>query len=73
MVEARIELKGNIKVSVITDLKSGEQKQEGNWDEITCLSAAMNEEAYLRMFKEWATIFIENGISNPKQYFDQFQ
>ena len=27
----------------------------------------MNEEAYLKLFMDWATIFIENGISNPKE------
>jgi hypothetical protein len=24
------------------------------------------KEAYMKLFKDWATIFIENGISNPK-------
>lgn len=27
----------------------------------------MNEKAYMKLFKDWATIFIENGISNPKE------
>lgn len=71
LVEARIEIEGSTKVRVITDLKTGEQKQEGNWDEVIYLSPAMDEEAYLRMFKEWASIFIENGIADPRQYFEQ--
>ncbi|WP_308635799.1 hypothetical protein [Paenibacillus silvisoli] len=70
LVEARIELDGNIKVKVITDLKTGEQKQKGNWDDILCLSPTMNEDTYLKMCKDWAILFIENGISNPKQYFE---
>jgi hypothetical protein len=27
----------------------------------------MNEEAYMKLLMDWATIFIENGISNPKE------
>lgn len=72
LVEARIELEDGIKIKVITDLKTGEQKQEGNWDDIIQLCPSMNEEDYLKMFREWATIFIENGISDPKRYFEQF-
>ncbi|TCM87937.1 hypothetical protein EV294_11618 [Paenibacillus sp. BK033] len=73
LVEARIEQEGNIKMEVITDLKTGEQNQEGNWDDIIQLSPSMTEEDYLKMFQEWASVFIENGISNPKQYFEQYQ
>jgi hypothetical protein len=31
------------------------------------LNSNMNEEAYMKLFMDWATIFIENGISNPKE------
>jgi hypothetical protein len=31
------------------------------------LNSNMNEEAYMKLFKDCATIFIENGISNPKE------
>ena len=72
-VEARIEYEGNVIMKVIIDVPTGKAIKEGSVEEIVHLTPRMSEEAYLRMFKVWAAIFIENGISNPKEYFDQFK
>jgi hypothetical protein len=72
-VEARIEYEGKLIMKVIIDVQTGNAVKEGNIDEIAHLTSNMNEEAYLKMFKDWATIFIENGISSPKDYFEQFK
>lgn len=31
------------------------------------LNSNINEEAYMKLFNDWATIFIENGCSNLKE------
>jgi hypothetical protein len=72
-VEARIEYEGNVIMKVIIDVPTGKAIKEGSVEEIVHLTPNMGEEDYLGMFKDWAAIFIENGISNPKEYFDQFK
>lgn len=72
-VEARIEYEGNTLISVIIEVASGHVIKEGSFEEIVRITPDMSEEVYLKIMKEWATLFIQNGISNPTEYFNKLQ
>lgn len=55
-----------IEIRLITSLCSG-SKLRLDVCLVAHLNSNMNEETYMKLFKDWATIFIENGISNPKE------
>ncbi|MFD1851286.1 hypothetical protein [Oceanobacillus bengalensis] len=60
-----------IQMTVLVDLKSGTVNVEGSVEELK--EIAMDEEFYIKTFKSQAEFFIENNISNPKKYYDQFK
>lgn len=56
-------------MTVIVDLKTETVQVEGDVDELGDLS--MDKDSYIDMFKQNARFFIDNNISNPKEYFDE--
>ena len=56
-------------MTVLVDLKSDSVQVEGDVDALGELS--MDRDSYIDMFKSQAKFFIENNISNPKQYYDE--
>ena len=56
-------------MTVIVDLKTETVQVEGDVDELGELS--MDKDSYIDMFKQNARFFIDNNISNPKEYYDE--
>ena len=56
-------------MTVIIDLKTDTVQVQGDVDDLGDLS--MDRESYIDMFKHLAKLFIENNISNPKEYYDE--
>ncbi|MBW9235153.1 hypothetical protein JQK62_23630 [Leptospira santarosai] len=55
-------------MTVLVDLKTDTVQVEGDVDALGELS--MDRDSYIDLFKTQAKFFIENNISNPKQYYD---
>ncbi|MBD8071583.1 hypothetical protein, partial [Bacillus sp. PS06] len=56
-------------MTVIVDLKKDTVQVQGNVEALGTLS--MDKDSFIDMFKYWAKVFIDNGISNPSDYFDE--
>jgi len=56
-------------MTVIVDLKTETVQVEGDVDELGELS--MDKNSYIDMFRQNARFFIDNNISNPKEYYDE--
>lgn len=56
-------------MTVLVDLKADTVQVEGDVDALGELS--MDRDSYIDMFKSQAKFFIENNISNPKEYYDE--
>lgn len=61
--------KEKIYMTVLVDLKTDTVQVEGDVDALGELS--MDRDSYIDLFKTQAKFFIENNISNPKQYYDE--
>lgn len=71
-VTATISCNNDVKMTVITDLNMNKVYKEGSFDEILALSPSEEEGQYIEIISEWSKVFIENKITNPKKYFEQF-
>jgi hypothetical protein len=69
MVRCIVTYKGKTYLSVIVDVKTDTVVTEGSLDSLG--EKAMEIESYIDMFKRQARFFIENNISNPKDYFEK--
>ncbi|OCA84096.1 hypothetical protein A8F94_15330 [Bacillus sp. FJAT-27225] len=56
-------------MTVFVNLKTGSVQVQGDIDDLGDLS--MDRDAYVDMFKHQAQFFIDNNISNPKEYYDE--
>ncbi|MFT9597413.1 hypothetical protein [Mesobacillus sp.] len=56
-------------MTVFVDLKTDTVQVQGDVDDLGDLS--MDTDSYVDMFKHQAEFFIENNISNPKEYYDK--
>jgi hypothetical protein len=56
-------------MTVLVNLKTDTVQVEGDVDALGELS--MDRDSYIDLFKTQAKFFIENNISNPKQYYDE--
>ncbi|PWA09268.1 hypothetical protein DCC39_13290 [Pueribacillus theae] len=70
-VTGTVSYNDKIYMTVIVDLNFESVEVEGSVEELKEIS--MNEESHIRMFKTEAKFFVENNISNPKEYFEQFK
>ncbi|MGE8080960.1 hypothetical protein [Peribacillus loiseleuriae] len=69
-VTGTVSYNNKVYMTVFIDLKSDTVNVEGSVEELKEL--AMDKESYLRMFKSQAEFFVENNISNRKEYYDKF-
>lgn len=56
-------------MTVIVDIKNDSVQVIGEVDKLEGLS--MDKDSYIDMFKHWSKFFIDNGISNPSDYFEE--
>lgn len=63
--------KDKVYMTVIIDLKKDTVDIKGSVEELKDIS--MDKESYIRMFKSQAEFFVDNNISNPKKYYEQFK
>ena len=56
-------------MTVIVDLKNDTVQVKGDVDELGDLT--ISKDSYIDMFKGQAKFFIDNNISNPKEYYDE--
>lgn len=56
-------------MTVFVDLKTDTVQVQGDVSDLGDLS--MDTDSYVDMFKHQAEFFIENSISNPKEYYDK--
>ncbi len=70
-VIATVSYNDKIHMTVHVDVKSDKVDVEGSIEELKGIS--MDKESYIRMFAREAKFFVENNISNPKEYFEQFK
>ncbi|MDM5224394.1 hypothetical protein QUF86_27445 [Peribacillus sp. NJ11] len=56
-------------MTVVIDLKADTVQVQGDVDDLGDLS--MDRDSYIDMFKQQAKFFMENNISNPKEYYDE--
>lgn len=70
-VTGTVSYKDIVYMTVIVDLKKDTVEIEGSVEELKDIS--MDKESYIRMFKSQAEFFVENNISNPKKYYEQFK
>jgi hypothetical protein len=62
--------KNKIYMKVFIDLKADAVNVEGSVENLSDL-INMDKETYIEMFKSEARFFVENKISNPKQYYEE--
>ncbi|MFC6041192.1 hypothetical protein ACFPYN_17395 [Paenisporosarcina macmurdoensis] len=61
-----------VKITIIIDLHLNQVYKNGSFDEILAVLPSRDEESYINEINDWAKIFIENKITDPKKYFEQF-
>ncbi|ETP69939.1 hypothetical protein G159_04355 [Planococcus glaciei CHR43] len=72
-VTATISYQDEIKMTVITDFITGQMHKEGDLTEILTAWPGDDPQSYFDEIYEWSKTFIENDISDPQRYFEQFQ
>lgn len=72
-VTATISYQGKVKMTVITDFLTGQMHQEGDFTEILAAWPDDDPQSYFDEIYEWSKTFIENDISDPQIYFEQFE
>ncbi len=70
-VTGTVVYKDKVYMTVLIDLKKETVDIQGSVDELKDIS--MDKESYIDMFKSQAAFFVENNISNPKEYYAQFK
>ncbi|WP_033541143.1 hypothetical protein [Planococcus sp. CAU13] len=72
-VTATISYQHQVKMTVITDFITGQMHKEGDLIEILAALPSKDEESYFDEIYDWSKTFVENGINDPKKYFEQFE
>ncbi|GKW46936.1 hypothetical protein NCCP2050_26280 [Planococcus sp. NCCP-2050] len=72
-VTATISYQYEVKMTVITDFITDQMYKEGDLSEILAVLPSENEESYFEQIYDWSKIFVENEITDPKKYFEQFK
>ncbi|WP_078410721.1 hypothetical protein [Priestia abyssalis] len=57
-------------LSVIVDVQNNKTKVKGNLRGIIRITKPFKKSNYIEIIKSEAEFFIENGITNPKEYYD---
>lgn len=69
-VAGTVSYKGKVYMTVIVNIKTDIVQVEGSIDDLSDVNIDKN--SYIEMFKHQAIFLIQNNISNPKQYNDEF-
>lgn len=70
-VTGTVSYQNKVYMTVLIDLKKDIVNIEDSVEELKDISK--DKESYIRMFKSQAEFFVENKISNPKKYYEQFK
>ncbi|WP_058308235.1 hypothetical protein [Gracilibacillus massiliensis] len=70
-VTGTVSYKDKVYMTVVIDLKKDTVNIEGSIEDLKGIS--MDKESYIEMFISQAELFVENNISNPKNYYEQFK
>ncbi|WP_417897873.1 hypothetical protein ABN702_16535 [Bacillus haimaensis] len=69
-VTGRVSYHGKVYMLVYVDVAADTVKVNGSIKELTHLTDNMTEEDYIEEIKTTAKFYIENGISDPKAYYE---
>lgn len=74
IVKAIVKYEGQIIMTVTVDLHADSIQKVGGLEEVSSLETyGVTEQDTLREIKCLSEFFIQNNISNPKEYYEQFK